>query len=293
MDLIEIYLKAFKDYLHWLWNDQILISTNSLFGNYFWGIALISITFFIIQVVIPWRKNQAVFRKQFWQDVFYMYFNLFLFYIIFFAGLSAVAESILRSTINTLNINDFEMFNMGDLPIWTQLLIVFIVSDFTHWNIHRMLHKYSFLWRFHSVHHLDTQLDVTTSLRFHFGELLLSSLFKTILILFLGTPISVFIFYEILLSACNQFHHSNIKLSDNLDQILSKFIVTPKYHTNHHTVMKDSRNANYSSILTIWDSIFFTYKDAKIEDRQYLGLDDRSKEFGLIQYIRHPFVKDR
>jgi sterol desaturase/sphingolipid hydroxylase (fatty acid hydroxylase superfamily) len=57
--------------------------------------------------------------------------------------------------------------------------------------------------------------------------------------------------------------------------------------------MKDSRNANYSSILTIWDSIFFTYKDAKIEDRQYLGLDDRSKEFGLIQYIRHPFIKDR
>ena len=57
--------------------------------------------------------------------------------------------------------------------------------------------------------------------------------------------------------------------------------------------MKDSRDANYSSILTIWDSIFFTYKDAKIEDRQYLGLDDRSKEFGLIQYIRHPFIKDR
>ena len=189
--------------------------------------------------------------------------------------------------------NQYGVLNNIDISFVLKAVFGLLLLDLAYYFWHRLNHTNSFLWRFHSVHHLDTQLDVTTSLRFHFGELLLSSLFKTILILFLGAPISVFIFYEILLSACNQFHHSNIKLSDNLDQILSKFIVTPKYHTNHHTVMKDSRNANYSSILTIWDSIFFTYKDAKIEDRQYLGLDDRSKEFGLIQYIRHPFIKDR
>ena len=189
--------------------------------------------------------------------------------------------------------NQYGVLNNIDISFALKAVFGLLLLDLAYYFWHRLNHTNSFLWRFHSVHHLDTHLDVTTSLRFHFGELLLSSLFKTILILFLGTPISVFIFYEILLSACNQFHHSNIKLSDNLDQILNKFIVTPKYHTNHHTVMKDSRNANYSSILTIWDSIFFTYKDAKIEDRQYLGLDDRSKEFGLIQYIRHPFIKDR
>ena len=189
--------------------------------------------------------------------------------------------------------NQYGVLNNIDISFALKAVFGLLLLDLAYYFWHRLNHTNSFLWRFHSVHHLDTQLDVTTSLRFHFGELLLSSIFKTILILFLGAPISVFICYEILLSACNQFHHSNIKLSDNLDQILSKFIVTPKYHTNHHTVMKDSRNANYSSILTIWDSIFFTYKDAKIEDRQYLGLDDRSKEFGLIQYIRHPFIKDR
>ena len=189
--------------------------------------------------------------------------------------------------------NQYGVLNNIDISFALKAVFGLLLLDLAYYFWHRLNHTNSFLWMFHSVHHLDTHLDVTTSLRFHFGELLLSSLFKTILILLLGAPISVFIFYEILLSACNQFHHSNIKLSDNLDQILNKFIVTPKYHTNHHTVMKDSRNANYSSILTIWDSIFFTYKDAKIEDRQYLGLDDRSKEFGLIQYIRHPFIKDR
>ena len=189
--------------------------------------------------------------------------------------------------------NQYGVLNNIDISFALKAVFGLLLLDLAYYFWHRLNHTNSFLWRFHSVHHLDTHLDVTTSLRFHFGELLLSSLFKTILILLLGAPISVFIFYEILLSACNQFHHSNIKLSDNLDQILNKFIVTPKYHTNHHTVMKDSRNANYSSILTIWDSIFFTYKDAKIEDRQYLGLNDRSKEFGLIQYIKHPFIKER
>ena len=140
------------------------------------------------------------------------------------------------------------------------------------------------------MHHLDTHLDVSTSLRFHFGELILSSIYKTILILLIGMPISVFIFYEIILSACNQFHHSNIKLSDSTNKVIKKFIVTPEYHANHHTQIKLSRDANYSSIFTIWDTIFFTYKEATKKDREYLGLDDRTKEFGLIQNIKHPFI---
>ena len=98
----------------------------------------------------------------------------------------------------------------------------------------------------------------------------------------------VVIFYEIILSASNQFHHANINIPDKMNSILEKFIVTPKYHTNHHTVKKDSREANYSSILTIWDRIFFTYKNATDDDRNYLGLDDRSKEFGIINYFKHP-----
>ena len=109
--------------------------------------------------------------------------------------------------------NQYGVLNNIDISFALKAVFGLLLLDLAYYFWHRLNHTNSFLWRFHSVHHLDTQLDVTTSLRFHFGELLLSSLFKTILILFLGTPISVFIFYEILLSACNQFHHSNIKLS--------------------------------------------------------------------------------
>jgi len=185
--------------------------------------------------------------------------------------------------------NNYGLLGMLDLSFLGQAFVGMILLDLAYYWWHRLNHTNSFLWRFHSVHHLDTHLDVTTSLRFHFGELLLSSIYKTILILAIGMPISVFIFYEILLSACNQFHHSNIKLSQNSNKILKRFIVTPEYHANHHTLEKLSRDANYTSILTIWDMIFFTYKDATMEDRKVMGLDDRSKELGIIQNIKHPF----
>tara|TARA_B100001105_G_scaffold151630_1_gene121667 strand:+ start:48 stop:464 length:417 start_codon:yes stop_codon:yes gene_type:complete len=132
-------------------------------------------------------------------------------------------------------------------------------------------------------------MDVTTALRFHFGELLLSSFYKVFLILVIGTPISIFIFFEIILSASTQFHHSNIKLPSRLNSVLMKIIVTPEYHTNHHTVVKKTRDANYSSIFTIWDKIFFTLKDSNSIDRVYLGLNDRNHEFGIIANLKYPF----
>ena len=244
--------------------------------------------FIILFIFESFYSEREWISKRFFRLFFHVKIAIINTVIIRFPTIFLIIPSLMLITEN-----QYGVLNNIDISFALKAVFGLLLLDLAYYFWHRLNHTNSFLWRFHSVHHLDTQLDVTTSLRFHFGELLLSSLFKTILILFLGAPISVFIFYEILLSACNQFHHSNIKLSDNLDQILSKFIVTPRYHTNHHTVMKDSRNANYSSILTVWDSIFFTYKDATIEDRQYLGLDDRSKEFGLIQYIRHPFIKDR
>ena len=253
----------------------------------------LKLIFFIMLFVIlfifeSFYSERAWTSKRFFRLFFHAKIAIINTLIIRFPTIFLIIPSLMLITEN-----QYGILNNLDIGFTLKAIFGLLLLDLAYYFWHRLNHTNSFLWRFHSVHHLDTQLDVTTSLRFHFGELLLSSLFKTILILFLGMPISVFIFYEILLSACNQFHHSNIKLSYTVDRILSKFIVTPKYHTNHHTVVKASRNANYSSILTIWDSIFFTYKNATIEDRQYLGLDDRSKEFGFIQYIRHPFIKER
>ena len=188
-----------------------------------------------------------------------------------------------------INENDFGLMALLSLNFLTEAIICFLLLDFAYYWWHRFNHTNSFLWRFHSVHHLDTHVDVTTALRFHFGELLLSSFYKVFLILVIGTPISIFIFFEIILSASTQFHHSNIKLPSRLNSVLMKIIVTPEYHTNHHTVTKKTRDANYSSIFTIWDKIFFTLKDSNSIDRVYLGLNDRNHEFGIIANLKYPF----
>ena len=218
-------------------------------------------------------------------------------YRIGFHGLIAVINTVIMRlptlfivipALMIINEYQFGLLNILNYGFIVKGLISLLLLDLAFYWWHRINHTVNFFWRFHSVHHLDTHLDVTTSLRFHIGELIMSSIFKVILIFTIGIPISIFIFYEILLSASNQFHHSNIALPDKFNNVLEKVIVTPRYHANHHTVVRESREANYCSILVIWDKIFFSYRDASNEDREYLGLEDRTKEFGIMSYFKHP-----
>ncbi len=218
---------------------------------------------------------------------------------LFFHGLMAIFNTILMRipgfflvlpVLLISNESDFGLLKMLDVNYLFQTIIGFLALDLSFYWLHRLNHTNDFLWRFHRVHHLDTQMDVTTSLRFHIVELLISSVLKTFLILSLGLPISVFIFYEIVLSLSAQFHHSDLKLSNQSDKILSCFVVTPKYHTDHHTVSMYSRNANYASIFTIWDKIFRSRKQANVIDRDYLGVNDRTKEFGFLVNLKEPFI---
>ena len=183
----------------------------------------------------------------------------------------------------------FGILNAIDQFYFIEALIGFLFFDFAYYWWHRFNHTIPFLWRFHSVHHIDTHLDVTTSLRFHFGELILSLVYDVFLILIIGAQLEVYIFYKIILTSSSHFHHSNMKLPDSVNDILIYFIVTPKFHTNHHTVVETTRNANYTSILTIWDRLFFTYLDSNDIDRAHMGLENRELELELIGNLKKPF----
>ena len=237
--------------------------------------------FFVLEFFFSQRQTSKKLLRLFFHGLFAI-FNTILMRI---PGLFLVLPVLLIS-----NEGNFGLLKMFDVNFIIQGIIGFLILDLSFYWLHRLNHTNDFLWRFHRVHHLDTQMDVTTSLRFHIVELLISSILKTVLILSLGLPISVFIFYEIILSLSAQFHHADIRLSDKSDKILSYFIVTPKYHTDHHTVAMYSRNANYSSIFTIWDKIFRSRKNANEVDREHLGVDDRTKEFGFLVNLKEPFV---
>jgi sterol desaturase/sphingolipid hydroxylase (fatty acid hydroxylase superfamily) len=142
---------------------------------------------------------------------------------------------------------------------WTEIIVSIIVLDAFDYFWHRANHRLRFLWRFHKAHHSDVGMDVTTSLRFHPGELIISGLVKALWILIWGPTVVAWFLFEAMVSLSAQFHHSNIDFPDRVERWLSLLVVTPRYHAAHHAVDRHWGNANFSTILSIWDRLFGTY----------------------------------
>ena len=199
---------------------------------------------------------------------------------------------ILMPTLLIVTENDYGILNFITSFYMLKFILSFLVLDIAMYWWHRFNHTNSFLWKFHFVHHVDTHMDVGTSVRFHIGELIMSTVYKALIIFIFGITLAEFLFYEIILVLSIQFHHSNIKLAETLDKALSRIIVTPKYHTNHHTKARASREANYASIFTIWDKVFLSYKDATDKERLEMGLENREMELKFLSNLQYPFKKN-
>lgn len=138
--------------------------------------------------------------------------------------------------------------------------VVFLLLDYTNYLWHILLHKLPFLWRFHLVHHCDPDLDITTALRFHFGELLGSVIYRGAFVFLTGaSPLNV-VLYEIAFEGATQFHHSNWKLPYQLEKALNKVIVTPRMHGIHHSVIRQETDSNYAVIFSFWDRLHQTIR---------------------------------
>lgn len=137
-------------------------------------------------------------------------------------------------------------------PLWLTLLHLLLLDGWIYlW--HRMNHEWNFLWRFHQVHHLDETLDLSTALRFHGGELLLSAVFRLLPIMLFGIPFATLVLFESLVLLFSLFHHANLKLPKKLDRGLSWLIVTPNWHWLHHHAEAADLKTHYGTILTLWD----------------------------------------
>lgn len=147
-----------------------------------------------------------------------------------------------------------------NLPLWLEVIIAFIVLDLAIYWQHRLFHQFGILWRLHRVHHTDRHIDVTTAIRFHPIEIVLSLLFKSVIIILIGAPaIAVFIF-ELSLNLLPMFNHSNIRLPSAIDRWLRLLIVTPDMHRVHHSQIKRETNSNYCFCLPWWDYLFQSYR---------------------------------
>ena len=168
-------------------------------------------------------------------------------------------------------------FNMMELPLWAEVLASFVLLDFAMWLQHLLTHKVPVLWRLHKVHHADPDMDVSTAIRFHPGEIVFSVFWKIGWVVTLGVSAPIFIAFEVWLAANALFNHGNLELPRVFDRLLRRFLVTPDMHLVHHSVMVPEQHSNYGFALTLWDRCFGTYaaESSLGRDAQAIGLSDQ------------------
>ena len=200
-------------------------------------------------------------------------------------GLALVAEA-----------RGFGLFNVVALQAWVGVLVSVVILDFAIYLQHVLFHAVPALWRLHRMHHADLEFDVTTGLRFHPIEILLSMVIKFTVVAALGAPALAVLIFEVLLNATSMFNHSNVRIPFGLDHVLRWFVVTPDMHRVHHSIVARETNSNFGFSLPWWDRLFGTYRaqPAAGHDAMTIGIEQfrDSRELGLDRMVLQPFRGD-
>jgi sterol desaturase/sphingolipid hydroxylase (fatty acid hydroxylase superfamily) len=171
---------------------------------------------------------------------------------------------------------------------WGGLLLDLLLLDFLIYWWHRANHEWSFLWRFHEVHHLDRFLDSTSALRFHFGEVLLSAGARAVVIIVFAIPITSVLAFETLVLVATIFHHSNLALPAGLERALARLVITPSIHWVHHHDRRADTDSNYGTVLSFWDPIFGTRSPTRRDPAMTIGVEGRG-ERPFLDLLLWPF----
>lgn len=249
----EAFTNSFMGTLNWTWKS--IMFEVPWYTNYIWGLVVISLVVWALEIIFPWRKNQAVFRKDFWLDAFHMFFNFVVFSIVIsgFYKLLNVAFDDLGISTKSLALIDFSRWSM-----WLQLLVFFVVLDFVQWLTHILLHRFQFLWNFHKVHHSVKEMGFAAHFRYHWMENVLYKPLKTFGVMILGgfEPEQAYIvhFFAITIGHLN---HANIKITWGA---LKYIFNNPVMHLYHHAyqIPKGKKGINFAISLSIWDYLFGT-----------------------------------
>ncbi|MCK0191173.1 sterol desaturase family protein [Arenibacter sp. F20364] len=249
----EGFINAIVGTANWTWKS--IIFEVPWYTNYFWGLIIISLVVWMLEILFPWRKDQSIFRRDFWLDGFYMFFNFFLFAI----AISGFYK-LLGLLFNDLGIrqSSLALFDLSQFPSWLQLLIFFLILDFVQWFTHILLHKYSFLWKFHQIHHSVKEMGFAAHLRYHWMENVFYKPLKTFGVMILGgfEPEQAYIVHFFAI-AIGHFNHSNIKITWGP---LKYFLNNPVMHLYHHAhdLPEGKYGVNFGISLSLWDYIFKT-----------------------------------
>lgn len=188
------------------------------------------------------------------------------------------------------------LFNVFEAPFWLAFILSVLALDLAIYLQHVMFHAVPALWRLHRMHHADLEFDVSTGLRFHPIEILLSMGIKLAVVTVLGPPAVAVLVFEVLLNATSMFNHANIHIPERIDRLLRLFVVTPDMHRVHHSILPSETNSNFGFNLPWWDRLLGTYRPQPREghDGMTIGIEqfrtprDLWLDRMLIQPVRGP-----
>lgn len=199
------------------------------------------------------RRKQLLGRGKRWpNNIGIAVFNVIL--VRFFLPITLAGFAVIVSD------NHWGIFSMIDLPFLVKVILSLILLDLVIYGQHVAFHHIPVLWRLHRVHHADTEIDVTTALRFHPIEIMISMVIKFAAVAAIGAPAEAVLLFEIILNACAMFNHGNIRLPSSVDNILRCVLVTPDMHRVHHSAIMRETNSNYGFNISLWDRLFRTYR---------------------------------
>jgi sterol desaturase/sphingolipid hydroxylase (fatty acid hydroxylase superfamily) len=173
---------------------------------------------------------------------------------------------------------------------WIEFIAALLLLDLLIYGQHRLMHALPPLWRLHRVHHSDPGFDVSTALRFHPLEIVLSMGIKVAAVVALGAPPWAVVVFEAVLNASSMFNHANLRLAPAVDRVLRRVIVTPDMHRVHHSIHRDETDSNFGFNLPWWDRLFGTYRAQPRDghERMQIGIPDFPQPGGLMSLLAQP-----
>jgi len=274
---LQAFFESFLGTVDWTWKS--IIFDVPWYTNYFWGLIVISIIVWMLEIFFPWRKEQKIIRKDFWLDCFYMFFNFFIFSIVI-SGVYKILGMLFGEF--GLTTKSIALIDISQWAPWIQLVVFFVILDFVQWFTHVLLHRFSFLWKFHKVHHSVKEMGFAAHLRYHWMENIFYKPLKTLGVMILGgfEPQQAYIVHFITI-AIGHINHANVKITWGVFKYIFN---NPVMHLYHHAfVVPEGRNGmNYGISLSLWDYIFGTHyvpEDSGTIEIGFEGDDQFPKDF--------------
>ena len=285
---LKIIEDSFTGYFHYLVNEIIHPS----WTDYFYWLLGLSLLVWMLELIIPWRKDQAAFRKGFWLDSFYILFNFFLFSLIGYNALSNVGVALFNDFLGLFGLHNIVAFQVQNFPVWVQLLLMFIIADFVQWNVHRQLHKRAWLWEFHKIHHSVKEMGFAAQFRFHFLETIVYKSVQYIPLAMIGFGIQQFFVVYMFGVLVGHLNHANVGWNYG---IFGYIFNNPKMHIWHHSrKFPEDRpyGMNFGLSLSIWDYLFGTAYIPKDGENIELGFrGDENFPRTFADQMLYPFRK--